>query len=109
MLAALRVAVGLARRVEVAAGTGAIGRAAIPLFVNMETVQARRKTADFGKHLQLLTRLDERDRAADLVALRRRHLRLGTIGPARCTHAPHATGKQPAASHRANQNELLPF
>lgn len=51
MLTTLGVTVGLVRGVEMAAGTGAVRRTAIALFMDMEAMEARRQAADLGKYL----------------------------------------------------------
>src|SRR5690349_25051648 len=105
MVARIRRTVRLARRVEVSAGAGRAGPAAITLLVHVETMAARRETGDMRHDGKLVFLLGERHRTLGRVALGRRNRRgrdLRLRGPCKtcCQQAPGQRAHLPAG-HRA--------
>ncbi len=70
VIAVLGMAVGLSGRIEVAAGAGSVGGAAIALFLNVKTVGSRAESGNFRRYPHFAIVLNESDSAARLIALR---------------------------------------
>lgn len=95
MFSLVGMAVGLASRIEMATGTGPVGSAAIPFLMDVKTVWAGSKAADFSDYAHLRAVLDEGDCSGGRVALGRGQRRRGArAAPAgRCTASSQNQGK----------------
>jgi len=99
----------LAARIEVAAGAGAVRRAAIALLVQVEAVRARRQALDVGIDLQLPILLRELHPAVGRVALRRLQFRFGAGDRSvyhRAGSSQSNTDRHPAANRREAHHGL---